>query len=70
MLIRQGRQDDVPLLAGIELAAGKLFPAARIPDPDSTYPTDGLVEALAKGLLLVVESEAVVAVTLPGGKLP
>lgn len=61
MLIRQGRQDDVPLLAGIELAAGALFPAARIPDPDGTYPMDGLLEALANGLLLVVESEATVA---------
>ena len=59
-LVRTGTVTDVPLLAAIELAAGRLFPASRIPDPDHTYPVAELIRAADEGLLFVVEVDGAV----------
>jgi ribosomal protein S18 acetylase RimI-like enzyme len=54
-LIRFGNRADVPLLGAIERAAGQLFPAGRIPDPDSCFPVSLLAQAADRELLFVVE---------------
>ena len=54
--IRAGSSADVGLLPLIELAAGRLFPSARIPQPDQTYPESELQRAAAEGLLFVAEA--------------
>lgn len=54
-IIRTGCAADVPLLAAIELAAGELFPAARIPDPDVLFPVALLEKAGAEDLLFVAD---------------
>ena len=58
--VRSGTVNDVPLLAAIELAAGRLFPPSRIPDPDHTYPVAELMRAANEGLLFVVEADGAV----------
>jgi GNAT superfamily N-acetyltransferase len=56
--VRVGRRADVRHLRAIELAAGSLFPADRIPDPQQTYPEAELERAADQGLLFVAEAEA------------
>jgi ribosomal protein S18 acetylase RimI-like enzyme len=56
-VIREGRRDDLNLLANIELEAGQLFPASRIPQPDVTYPLSALEQSVNEELLFVVEVE-------------
>ena len=53
--VRIGKRADVSELRAIELAAGKLFPAERIPDPQQSYPEAALMQAADQGLLFVVE---------------
>jgi ribosomal protein S18 acetylase RimI-like enzyme len=53
--IRSGTRSDVSQLRAIELAAGKLFPAERIPDAQQSYPEAALTQAADQGLLFVVE---------------
>lgn len=57
-LIRIAELADVPGLGAIERAAGRLFPASRIPDPDGSYPIPLLEAAVAAGLLFVAEMDA------------
>jgi GNAT superfamily N-acetyltransferase len=54
-LIREGRREDLSRLAAIELEAGRLFPASRIPHPESTHPAAALEQSAKEGLLFVVE---------------
>lgn len=53
--IRTARGAEVAQLAAIERAAGQLFPAARIPQPEQTYPLAALEQAAAEGMLFVAE---------------
>lgn len=54
-VVRTARCSDINLLAAIELAAGRLFPASRIPDPDRTHPVPALEQAMQADLLYVVD---------------
>ena len=54
-VVRTAERSDIDLLAEIELAAGRLFPASRIPDPDHTHPVPLLEQALQAGLLFVID---------------
>lgn len=54
--IRLGAHSDLAALAAIERAAGQLFPAGRIPDPDQTYPRHLLEAAVDDALLFVLEA--------------
>ncbi len=59
-VVRAGKRSDVALLTAIELAAGRLFPAGRIPQPDHTYPVADLVQAAEAGLLFIAEADGTV----------
>ncbi|MEM8769985.1 MAG: GNAT family N-acetyltransferase [Pseudomonadota bacterium] len=61
--LRAATMDDVLKLPAIELAAGKLFPAERIPDPDAHLPIAELERACRSGGLFV----AVLAASAPVG---
>ncbi len=52
--IRVATAADVPVLPAIEVAAGKLFPATRIPDPEAHLPEADLERARQSSLLFVV----------------
>ena len=55
--IRPGTRDDVALLGDIERAAGRLFPAGRIPDPEHAHPLHLLEQAADSELLLIAEAD-------------
>lgn len=54
-IIRPGDAADVHLLAAIEIAAGEMFPASRIPDPDVIFPLALLEKSSAEDLLFVAD---------------
>ena len=51
--LRAASGDDLPSLPAIELAAGRLFPAGRIPEPDGHLPESALEAACRSGWLFV-----------------
>ncbi len=71
--VRLGTCDDLARLARIELAAGRLFPAGRIPDLEQTYPRHLLEAAVEESLLFVMEAAEEIAgfavCTRVGGRL-
>ncbi len=54
--IRLGREEDLAAIPVVEIAAAKLFPADRLPDPEETLSYQALVAALDNGLLWVAQS--------------
>lgn len=59
--IRLATDQDIGHLAGIELAAGKLFPTGLLPNSNHTHPQADLLHALAVGLLVVATVDNTVA---------
>ncbi len=53
--IRLATADDISCLNAIELAAGRIFPAGRLPSPDQVHPVAELQAAQHNNLLLVAE---------------
>ena len=56
--IRLARVDEVAHLAAIERAAGRLFPAERIVDPEQTMAAALLTRACERGLLFLAVARA------------